>query len=203
MYSISIQIVHLPALMAHRTTSSRRQTPMWIFTPARPHSNRPILILRFSSLSVSTWYSFSLCPHSLTQAIPRRKLCLLRFFVPLVFDYAGGWAFNDPPTQNIFSNMAASSSNRQKFISSLITFFQVRIRSSIHSRLHCRDIILSYVDVCSAFLSITPFFLIAGIWIRVSQALEKDQPLQSIPPSLSLLSRPDFELTRLIARFYR
>jgi GH18 family chitinase len=36
----------------------------------------------------------------------------------------GGWAFNDPPTQNYFSNMASTHPNRQKFISSLIDYLE-------------------------------------------------------------------------------
>ena len=34
----------------------------------------------------------------------------------------GGWAFNDPPTQNRFSDMASTPENRDKFIDSLIGF---------------------------------------------------------------------------------
>ncbi|KAI7241261.1 glycoside hydrolase family 18 protein [Hortaea werneckii] len=36
----------------------------------------------------------------------------------------GGWAFNDPPTQNYFSDMASTHPNRQKFISSLIDYLE-------------------------------------------------------------------------------
>ena len=36
----------------------------------------------------------------------------------------GGWAFNDPPTQKRFSNMASSSDNRQKFITSTFRFLR-------------------------------------------------------------------------------
>lgn len=36
----------------------------------------------------------------------------------------GGWAFNDPPTQNYFSDMASTTQNRQTFISSLISYLQ-------------------------------------------------------------------------------
>ncbi|KAL8913518.1 MAG: hypothetical protein Q9171_001706 [Xanthocarpia ochracea] len=34
----------------------------------------------------------------------------------------GGWAFNDPPTQTLFSDMASTRPNRQVFIISLISF---------------------------------------------------------------------------------
>ncbi|KAL8782914.1 MAG: hypothetical protein Q9213_005026, partial [Squamulea squamosa] len=36
----------------------------------------------------------------------------------------GGWAFNDPPTQTLFSDMASSYVNRQTFIESLVSFIQ-------------------------------------------------------------------------------
>ncbi|KAL9599868.1 MAG: hypothetical protein Q9219_003562 [cf. Caloplaca sp. 3 TL-2023] len=36
----------------------------------------------------------------------------------------GGWAFNDPPTQTLFSDMASSRVNRNTFISSLVSFIQ-------------------------------------------------------------------------------
>ncbi|KAL8729755.1 MAG: hypothetical protein Q9181_004891 [Wetmoreana brouardii] len=34
----------------------------------------------------------------------------------------GGWAFNDPPTQTLFSDMASSRVNRQVFVGSLVSF---------------------------------------------------------------------------------
>lgn len=36
----------------------------------------------------------------------------------------GGWAFNDPPTQNIFSNMVSTVANRATFIDSLVSYMQ-------------------------------------------------------------------------------
>lgn len=36
----------------------------------------------------------------------------------------GGWAFNDPPTQDYFSDMASTRPNRQKFISSLVAYLE-------------------------------------------------------------------------------
>lgn len=36
----------------------------------------------------------------------------------------GGWAFNDPPTQTRFSEMASSSENRNKFITSTFRFLR-------------------------------------------------------------------------------
>ncbi|KAJ7064104.1 hypothetical protein C8F01DRAFT_1229630 [Mycena amicta] len=41
-----------------------------------------------------------------------------------VFLSIGGWTFNDPPTSNIFSNLAASSSNTNTFTSSLLKVFE-------------------------------------------------------------------------------
>ncbi|EJD36063.1 glycoside hydrolase, partial [Auricularia subglabra TFB-10046 SS5] len=34
----------------------------------------------------------------------------------------GGWSFNDPPTQSVFSNLAASNAHTQAFANSLIQF---------------------------------------------------------------------------------
>ncbi|KAL8697313.1 MAG: hypothetical protein Q9224_002379, partial [Gallowayella concinna] len=36
----------------------------------------------------------------------------------------GGWAFNDPPTQTLFSDMASTVPNRDTFIKSLVSFMQ-------------------------------------------------------------------------------
>ncbi|KAF7304029.1 hypothetical protein MIND_00634200 [Mycena indigotica] len=41
-----------------------------------------------------------------------------------VFLSIGGWTFNDPPTSHIFSNLAASTSNTNTFISSLLKVFE-------------------------------------------------------------------------------
>ena len=32
----------------------------------------------------------------------------------------GGWAFNDPPTQHVFSDVASTPANRQTFATSLV-----------------------------------------------------------------------------------
>ncbi len=34
----------------------------------------------------------------------------------------GGWAFNDAPTQYLFSNMSSTYENRQTFISSVMSY---------------------------------------------------------------------------------
>jgi GH18 family chitinase len=36
----------------------------------------------------------------------------------------GGWSFNDPPTQQYFSNMASTEENRQTFINSVMSYLQ-------------------------------------------------------------------------------
>jgi len=36
----------------------------------------------------------------------------------------GGWTFNDPPTQNIFSNMVASTANTNAFIKSILSVME-------------------------------------------------------------------------------
>ncbi|KAI4089542.1 MAG: hypothetical protein LQ339_008535 [Xanthoria mediterranea] len=36
----------------------------------------------------------------------------------------GGWAFNDPPTQTLFSDMSSTNANRDTFIKSLVSFMQ-------------------------------------------------------------------------------
>ena len=53
----------------------------------------------------------------------------------------GGWAFNDPPTQNYFSKMASTVPNRQKFISSLVSFLQKYGLDGVvrQSRIHVAD----------------------------------------------------------------
>ncbi|KAF9480694.1 hypothetical protein BDN70DRAFT_992496 [Pholiota conissans] len=41
-----------------------------------------------------------------------------------VFLSIGGWSFNDPPTQNIFSDLVASSGNTQTFIASVLSVME-------------------------------------------------------------------------------
>lgn len=36
----------------------------------------------------------------------------------------GGWAFNDPPTQYLFSNMANNYNNRKTFVRSVVDFLR-------------------------------------------------------------------------------
>jgi GH18 family chitinase len=36
----------------------------------------------------------------------------------------GGWSFNDPPTQDFFSNMVSTYDNRQTFINSVMSYLQ-------------------------------------------------------------------------------
>lgn len=36
----------------------------------------------------------------------------------------GGWAFNDPPTQHLFSDMANYYENRQTFVRSVVDFLR-------------------------------------------------------------------------------
>ncbi|TFY50610.1 hypothetical protein EVG20_g11422 [Dentipellis fragilis] len=38
------------------------------------------------------------------------------------FISVGGWSFNDPPTQHVFSNLASSDGNRKSFANSLVKF---------------------------------------------------------------------------------
>ena len=41
-----------------------------------------------------------------------------------VFLSIGGWTFNDPPTQNIFSNMVGSAANTNTFIKSILSVME-------------------------------------------------------------------------------
>jgi GH18 family chitinase len=41
-----------------------------------------------------------------------------------VFLSIGGWSFNDPPTQHIFSNMVGSAAATNKFIASALSIMQ-------------------------------------------------------------------------------
>ncbi|KIJ27013.1 glycoside hydrolase family 18 protein [Sphaerobolus stellatus SS14] len=70
--------------------------------------------------------SFRIVPASPSDVDLYTRTTALKQFNPdfQVFISVGGWAFNDPPTQNIFSDLAANSNNRQAFINSLISFLQ-------------------------------------------------------------------------------
>ena len=104
----------LPSTEA-RSASSLPPTLTLISTFALPTSRARTLILKSTSPLVSVVY-----------------LCLFPFPSNTISTATlGGWAFNDPPTQNIFSNMASSSGNRQKFIKSLLSFFQVSLDLSV------------------------------------------------------------------------
>lgn len=45
----------------------------------------------------------------------------------------GGWAFNDPPTQYLFSEMANNYNNRQTFVQSVVDF--LRAYGSVSGRI--------------------------------------------------------------------
>ncbi|KIJ37863.1 glycoside hydrolase family 18 protein [Sphaerobolus stellatus SS14] len=84
---------------------------------------RPCSACAFASIDGD---SFRIVPASPSDVDLYTRTTALKQFNPdfQVFISVGGWAFNDPPTQNIFSDLAANSNNRQAFINSLISFLQ-------------------------------------------------------------------------------
>jgi chitinase len=82
----------------------------------------------FSHLNAAFLYidpnSFLVTPMETNHIDLYSRVTGLKQYDPLLKTWIsiGGWSFNDAPTQNVFSNLAASSSAQSAFFSSLISF---------------------------------------------------------------------------------
>ncbi|KAJ3559303.1 hypothetical protein NM688_g429 [Phlebia brevispora] len=68
--------------------------------------------------------SYQIVPASAEDVAQYSSFTNLKQINPNLKTYisVGGWSFNDPPTQNVFSDLAASSQNQLAFATSLLTF---------------------------------------------------------------------------------
>ncbi|KAJ3559300.1 hypothetical protein NM688_g427 [Phlebia brevispora] len=68
--------------------------------------------------------SYQIVPASAEDVAQYSNFTNLKQINPNLKTYisVGGWSFNDPPTQNVFSDLAASSDNRLTFANSLVAF---------------------------------------------------------------------------------
>ncbi|KAF9480725.1 hypothetical protein BDN70DRAFT_992516 [Pholiota conissans] len=121
----------LPYLLAQTATARRigyyegwaASRPCMAFTPEQiPATSLTHVNFAFALISSS----FQVVPMNPGDEALWSRTTNLKSNAPVlkVFLSIGGWTFNDPPTQNIFSNLAASSANTQTFISSILSVLE-------------------------------------------------------------------------------
>ncbi|KAF8966666.1 hypothetical protein BDZ97DRAFT_1807457 [Flammula alnicola] len=86
-----------------------------------PSSGYTHLNYAFASIDPNT---FQVVPASAADVPQYTQFTGLKQANPNLKTYisVGGWAFNDPPTQHVFSNTASSAANQQAFANSLVNF---------------------------------------------------------------------------------
>ncbi|KAJ7220596.1 glycoside hydrolase superfamily [Mycena pura] len=107
-------------LISRTRRASSRVCDAW-FPQNIPASAYTHLYYSFASIDPD---SFQVVPASSSDVPQYTEFTNLKQSNPNLKTYisVGGWAFNDPPTQQVFSNTAGSATNRQTFATSLVNF---------------------------------------------------------------------------------
>jgi GH18 family chitinase len=105
-------------LISRTRRASARVCDAW-FPQNIPASAYTHLYYSFASIDP---VSFKVVPASSSDVPQYTAFTNLKQSNPNLKTYisVGGWAFNDPPTQHVFSNTAGSATNRQTFATSLV-----------------------------------------------------------------------------------
>ncbi|KAJ3019388.1 hypothetical protein NUW54_g96 [Trametes sanguinea] len=100
--------------------ASSRPCDQW-FPDNIPSAGYTHLNYAFASIDPTT---FEVIPASASDVPQYTAFTNLKQSNPNLKTYIsiGGWSFNDPPTQHVFSDMSASPANRQAFANSLVIF---------------------------------------------------------------------------------